>query len=205
MLKRSVTAIFIAGCLLLAATAARAQEQPKTAIATFASGCFWCTEADFDKVPGVLKTISGYIGGHAPNPTYKQVSRGGTGHAEAVQVTYDPAKVSYEQLLDFYWRHVDPHDADGQFCDRGDVYRPEIFFHTDEQRRLAEASKAKLAASGLLKKPIVVKITKASLFTAAEEYHQDFYTKNPAHYWSYRIGCGRDRRLERIWGKKAKS
>ena len=198
-------AILVIGCFLMAATAARAAEPPKTAIATFASGCFWCTESDFDKVPGVLKTISGYIGGHVKNPTYDQVSAGSTGHAEAVQVTYDPSKVSYEKLLEFYWRHVDPTDAGGQFCDRGSQYRPEIFVHTDAQRRLAEASRAKLSASGVLKKPIVVKITTATTFTPAEAYHQDFYKRNPAHYWSYRIGCGRDRRLERLWGKKAKS
>jgi len=177
----------------------------QTAIATFAAGCFWCTESDFDKVPGVLKTISGFMGGHVENPTYRQVSHGGTGHTEVLQVTYDPSKVSYEKLLEVFWHNVDPYDKGGQFCDRGDQYRPEIFVHTPEQRKLAEASKAALTASGKLKEgPIVVPITDASAFTEAEGYHQNFYKKNPIHYWRYRIGCRRDQRLEEVWGKKPK-
>lgn len=184
-----------------------AESQPKkTAVATFAAGCFWCTEADFDKVPGVLSTVSGFMGGHVKNPTYKQVTRGGTGHTEVLQVTYDPSKVGYEKLLEVFWVNVDPYDKGGQFCDRGNHYRPEIFVHTPEQRKLAEASKAKLAASGKLKEgPIVVPVTDADAFTRAEEYHQDFYRKNPMHYWRYRIGCGRDQRLQEIWGTKPKS
>ena len=185
-------------------SAADTKTPPQNAVATFAAGCFWCTESDFDKVDGVFKTISGYMGGHVENPTYKQVSRGGTGHTEVLQVTYDPAKVSYDELLKVFWRNVDPYDKAGQFCDRGDQYRPEIFVHSPDQRKLAETSKAALAASGKLKGKNIVPVTDASTFTAAENYHQDFYKKNPIHYWRYRIGCGRDRRLEEVWGKKAK-
>ncbi len=177
----------------------------KPAIATFGSGCFWCTESDFDKVPGVLETISGFMGGHVKNPTYKQVSRGGTGHTEVVQIKFDPAKVSYEQLLEHYWRHVDPFDKTGQFCDRGDQYRPAIFTHSDEQARIAKASREAIDKSGNFKTKIVVEITPASTFTAAEEYHQDFYKKNPNHYWRYRLGCRRDLRIQQIWKKPAKS
>lgn len=171
----------------------------KTEVATFAAGCFWCVEADFDKVPGVLKTISGYTGGHVKNPTYDLVATGMTGHAEALQVIYDPSKVTYQALLTWYWRHVDPTDARGQFCDRGTAYRPVIFVHSAEQRKLAEASKEQLEKSGLLDKPIAVKIVDASTFTPAEPVHQDFYLKNPWRYAFYRYGCGRDQRLEQIW------
>jgi len=177
----------------------------KNAVATFAAGCFWCTESDFDKVDGVLKTISGFMGGHVKNPTYQQVVTGATGHTEVLQVTYDPNKVSYEQLLRVYWRNVDPFDKTGQFCDRGNQYRPEIFVHSPKQRKSAEVSKANAAKLAKIKQPIIVPITDASHFTAAEDYHQNFYQKKPAHYWRYRIGCGRDRRLQQIWGKAAKS
>lgn len=170
-------------------------------IATFGSGCFWCTEADFDKVEGVVETISGYMGGTTPNPTYEQVSSGTTGHAEVLQLKYDPTRVTYEQLLDVYWRNVDPLDSGGQFCDRGSQYRPVIFYHTEEQKRLAEASKAALEASGRFDQPIVVEIAAASTFTPAEDYHQDFHLRNPLRYMVYRIGCGRDARLEALWGK----
>jgi peptide-methionine (S)-S-oxide reductase len=173
------------------------------AIATFAGGCFWCMEPPYDKLDGVLSVYSGFMGGKIANPTYEQVSRGGTGHTEVVQVTYDPAKVSYEKLLDTYWVNVDPVDKGGQFCDRGDQYRPEIFVHTPEQRKLAEASKAALDASKKLPWPIVVPVTDASAFTKAEDYHQKFYKKNVAHYTRYRQGCGRDARLEALWGKAA--
>lgn len=174
------------------------------AVATFGSGCFWCTESDFDKVDGVVKTISGFMGGRTKNPTYKQVSGGATGHAEVLQITYDPAKVSFDKLLEVYWETTDVTDADGQFCDRGSEYRPVIFVHTPEQRQTAEASKAALVASKKVPK-VVVPITDASDFTAAEDYHQDFYQKNPGHYFRYRLGCGRDYRLEQLWGKKPKS
>lgn len=170
------------------------------AVATFAAGCFWCTESDFDKVPGVVKTISGFMGGKTKNPTYEEVSAHVTGHAEAVQVSYDPSKVTYEKLLDHYWRNVDATDGGGQFCDRGDSYRPVIFTHTEEQRAAAEASKAALGEGGRFKKPIAVEIQKASDFTAADDWHQDYYKKNPFRYKVYRHGCGRDARLKAIWG-----
>jgi methionine-S-sulfoxide reductase len=177
--------------------------KPALATATFASGCFWCTEADFDKVEGVVETISGYTGGKTKNPTYELVGRGGTGHTEALQVKYDPNKVSYQKLLDYYWRHVDLLDGGGQFCDRGDQYRPAIFTHGEEQRQLAEASKAALEKSGRFKKPIAVEIVAAAEFTPAEDYHQDYHNKNPLKYRYYRYGCGRDARLEQLWGDEA--
>ena len=171
--------------------------KPGLAVATFASGCFWCTESDFDKLPGVISTTSGYTGGKVPNPTYKQVSSGQTGHTEAVQVVYDPAVVSYDKLLEHYWHNVDPFVADRQFCDVGSQYRPVVFFHTDQQKAAAEASKASLQK--MFQQPIVVAISPAAPFYRAEEYHQDYYKKNNAQYRFYRFGCGRDRRLEQIW------
>lgn len=175
------------------------------AVATFAAGCFWCVESDFDKVDGVVETISGFTGGHTKNPTYGEVGQGGTGHAEAVQLKYDPKKVSYEKLVDYYWHHVDLVDGGGQFCDRGDQYRPAIFTHTDEQKRLAEESKAALAKSGRFKQPIAVEIAPASAFTPAEEYHQNYYQKNPLKYRYYRYSCGRDARIATLWGDDAQS
>ena len=194
------------GALVLFASAAAAQTQPsepgqKLEVATFASGCFWCTESDFDKVKGVAETTSGYMGGTTANPTYRQVSAGGTGHAEVMQLKYDPSQVSYKDLLDVYWHNVDPLDGTGQFCDRGDQYRPAIFYHSEEQKRLAEESKTALEKSGRFGQPIAVEITAASAFTPAEDYHQDYYTKNPIQYFIYRHGCGRDARLEALWGK----
>lgn len=180
------------------ASAAVAQTPPGRAVATFAGGCFWCTEADFDKVPGVLSTTSGYIGGTVANPSYGQVSAGGTGHAEAVEIVYDPAKVSYEQLLAFYWRSVDPLTKDAQFCDRGSQYRTAIFTHGEEQMRLALASKQQVEAQ--LKKKVFTEIVPAGPFYKAEDYHQDFYKKNPVKYKFYRWNCGRDQRLEQLWG-----
>jgi peptide-methionine (S)-S-oxide reductase len=171
---------------------------PGQAVATFAGGCFWCTEADFDKVPGVISTTSGYTGGRVANPSYAQVSAGSTGHAEAVEVIYDPGKVSYEQLLTYYWRHVDPTVKDQQFCDIGAQYRTAIFVHNDEQRKLAEASKKRVEAE--LKKPVYTQIVPAGPFYSAEDYHQDFYQKNPVKYKFYRWNCGRDQRLEQLWG-----
>lgn len=193
--------------LTTAVAPARAQEAKPaasaptqaTAVATFASGCFWCTESDFEKVPGVVEAVSGYIGGKTPSPTYKQVSNGGTGHTEAVQVRFDPAVVTYERLLDVYWRNVDPVDAGGQFCDRGDQYRPGIFVHDAAQRKAAEDSKAALDKSGRLGKPVVAEITDTSTFYPAEDYHQDYAKKNPLRYTYYRYNCGRDQRLEEIW------
>lgn len=171
---------------------------PGRAVATFAGGCFWCTESDFDKVPGVISTTSGYTGGHVANPSYEQVSAGGTGHAESVEVVYDPARVSYQQLLTYYWHHVDPTVKDRQFCDVGHQYRTAIFVHDDEQRKLAEASEKKIEAE--LKVPIYTQIATAGPFYKAEEYHQDFYKKNPLKYEFYRWNCGRDQRLEQLWG-----
>ena len=172
--------------------------KPARAVATFAGGCFWCVEADFDKVSGVLETISGYTGGHTVNPTYRQVSAGGTGHAEAVQVVYDPDKVSYAQLLDVFWRHVDPTVENRQFCDVGDEYRTAVFVKGAEERQLAEASKKKVAAT--LGKHVYTQIADAGPFYKAEDYHQDFYKKNELKYKFYRWNCGRDQRIEQLWG-----
>ena len=175
---------------------------PGLSVATFAAGCFWCVEPPYDKTEGVVSTTSGYTGGKVAGVTYRQIGMGGTGHTEAVRVVYDPAKVGYDKLLEIYWRNVDPLDAKGQFCDTGEPYRPAIFVHDEEQRRLAEASKAALAASGRFKQPIAVAIEPAADFWIAEDYHQDYYLKNPAKYAYYRWGCGRDARLEELWGKK---
>jgi len=183
----------------IAGAAAAQPAVPERAVATFAGGCFWCVESDFDHVPGVLETISGYTGGKVANPTYSQVSAGGTGHAESVEVVYDPRKVSFAQLLDYFWHHVDPTVKDQQFCDHGNQYRTAIFVHNDEERKLAEASKKKVEAE--LKKPIYTEIVHAGPFYKAEDYHQDFYLKNPTKYKFYRWNCGRDQRLEQIWGK----
>jgi peptide-methionine (S)-S-oxide reductase len=169
--------------------------------ATFAGGCFWCMEAPFDELEGVASTTSGYTGGRVEDPTYEQVSAGGTGHAEAVQVLYDPERVSYEELLRVFWRNVDPTDDGGQFCDRGNQYRTGIFYHSEEQKRQAEASKREL--EGRFDRPVVTPIEAAGAFYPAEEYHQDFYDKSPIRYKVYRTGCGRDRLLEELWGEEA--
>ncbi|MCZ6804195.1 MAG: peptide-methionine (S)-S-oxide reductase MsrA, partial [Proteobacteria bacterium] len=163
--------------------------------------CFWCMEAPFDKLEGVASTTSGYTGGHTKNPTYKQNSSGRTGHTEAVQIVYDPEQVSYEKLLDVFWHNIDPTTPDRQFCDRGNQYRSEIFYHNDKQKQLAESSKAALDKNKPFKEPIVTQVSKASTFYAAEDYHQDYYKKNPIRYRYYRHGCGRDKRLEQLWGK----
>jgi len=174
-----------------------------TSVATFAGGCFWCVEADFDKIEGVLSTVSGYMGGTTPNPNYKQVTAGGTGHLEVVQITFDPTKVSYEKLVHHFWRTVDPYDAGGQFCDRGESYTTAIFTHSADQRKIADASKVELEKSGPLKQQIATTVRDAGTFTEAEDYHQNFYRTNPARYKFYRFGCGRDQRVEAVWGKKA--
>jgi len=170
-----------------------------TAIATFAGGCFWCMEPPYDELEGVISTISGYIGGTKKNPTYEEVSGGTTGHAEAVQITYDPTKISYEKLLDVFWRNIDPLTANAQFCDAGSQYRSAIFYHDEAQKNLAEASKRRL--QGRFKQPIVTEIVRATEFYPAEDYHQDYYKKNPIRYKIYRYGCGRDQRLQTLWGK----
>jgi len=177
----------------------------KTETAIFAGGCFWCVEEAFEKVPGVTTAVSGYIGGTVANPTYQQVSGGATGHAEAVQVTYDPGKVTYKQLVDWFWRNIDPLDAAGQFCDKGSEYRSAIFYSGDAQKKIAEDSKQALQASGRFKQPIATEITAAGPFYPAEDYHQDYYKKNESRYSFYRWNCGRDQRLEQLWGKKEQS
>lgn len=169
--------------------------------ATFAGGCFWCMEAPFDAIPGVVSTISGYAGGKVKDPTYEQVSSGGTGHVESIQVAYDPTRVTYDQLLEVFWHNVDPLDGGGQFCDRGNQYRTAIFFANEEQKRAAVESKRRLQDSGRLKGDVVTPIVPFEAFYPAEDYHQDFYRKNPARYKMYRFGCGRDRRLVALWGK----
>jgi len=168
--------------------------------AVFAGGCFWCTESDFEKLPGVEKVISGYAGGREENPTYKQVSAGRTGHVEAIEVFYDPAKITYEELLDYFWMHINPTDDGGQFVDRGSQYRSAIFYRDDEQKRIAEKSKQALENSGKFDKPIVTKIKALTKFYEAEEYHQDYYKKEPRHYNMYRRGSGRDQFLTSTWG-----
>jgi peptide-methionine (S)-S-oxide reductase len=171
-----------------------------TAIATFAGGCFWCMEPPYDKQDGVISTTSGYMGGTKKNPTYQEVSSGGTGHAEVVQVVYDPAKVSYDKLLEIFWHNVDPTVKDRQFCDVGDQYRTAIFVHSNLQRSAAEASKAALEKTKPFKEPLVTPVVTAGDFWPAEDYHQDYYLKNPIRYSYYRTGCGRDARLKQLWG-----
>jgi peptide methionine sulfoxide reductase msrA/msrB len=172
--------------------------------ATFAGGCFWCVEADFEKVAGVIEVISGYTGGEKPDPSYEEVSTGGTGHLEAVQVTYDPRKVSYDALLQVFWRHVDPTDPDGQFVDRGQQYRTAIFYHDEEQRNLAEKSRAQLESSGRFSKPIATEILPLSRFYRAEDYHQDYYETHAIRYKFYRWKSGRDQFLENVWSEEEK-
>jgi peptide-methionine (S)-S-oxide reductase len=202
-MKSFLLSTMVAVGMTFAATSVPAAEQASaaaTAKATFAGGCFWCVEADFDKVPGVISTTSGYTGGTTANPTYREVGSGRTGHAESVEVVYDPAKVTYAQLLDAFWHDIDPLVKDRQFCDVGDEYRTVIFVHDEEQRRLAEESKKRVEAQ--LKAPVYTEIVAAGPFYPAEEYHQDYYLKNPIRYKYYRWSCGRDQRLEQIWGKK---
>jgi peptide-methionine (S)-S-oxide reductase len=189
-----------AAIVLAMALGSSAFAQSGQAVATFAGGCFWCVEADFDKVPGVISTTSGYTGGKVDNPNYNQVSAGGTGHAEAVEIAFDPAKVSYQKLLDVFWHHHDPLAKDRQFCDRGDQYRPAIFYHDEEQRKLAEASKQAVQEK-FAPRVVQTEIVKAGPFYKAEDYHQDYYEKNPVRYKFYRYNCGRDQRLEELWGK----
>lgn len=173
------------------------------ATAIFAGGCFWCMEPPFDKTEGVISTTSGYIGGTLDNPTYEQVSAGGTGHAEAVKIVYDPSKVTYDELLHLFWRNVDPLRKDAQFCDTGHQYRSAIFYLDDEQKKLAEESKQELEKSGRFSQPVVTEIAKAGPFYPAEKYHQDYYLKNPNRYAFYRWNCGRDQRLEQLWDDEA--
>jgi len=199
-------AVLATGLLLLALGAPHVAAQapaPKTAVATFAGGCFWCMEPPYDRVPGVISTTSGYMGGKKRYPTYEEVSAGFTGHTEVVQVAYDPSKVSYEKLLEVFWRNIDPTVKDKQFCDEGSQYRTAIFVHDDAQLKAAEASKAALDRTKPFKDPIVTPIQLAGEFWAAEDYHQDYYLKNPVRYSYYRTGCGRDARLKQLWGAAA--
>ena len=202
-LARTLAIAALAGC----ASGAIAQDKPAPAgfeRATFAGGCFWCMEPPFDALAGVVSTTSGYMGGQKKNPTYEEVSAGITGHAEVLQVVYDPKKVSYEKLMDVYWHNVDPTVKDRQFCDGGTQYRTAVFHHTPEQKRIAEESKAKLEKTKPFKAPIVTPIQAAGDFWPAEEYHQDYYKKNPVRYKFYSTSCGRAARLEELWGKPAK-
>jgi len=199
-----VVAVLVAAATGAALAQPAERSAPPHALATFAGGCFWCVEADFDKVPGVISTTSGYTGGKVDNPNYNQVSAGGTGHAEAVEIAFDPSKVGYQKLLDVFWRNHDPLAKDRQFCDRGDQYRPAIFYHDEEQRKLAEASK-KAVQEKLAPRVVQTEIVKAGAFFKAEDYHQDYYEKNPVRYKFYRYNCGRDQRLEELWGKPDKS
>ena len=203
-MPRKLLPVAFATVLLALTTAsiARAAEDGLEA-ATFAGGCFWCVEADFDYVPGVVSTTSGYTGGDLVDPTYQRVSAGGTGHREAVRIVYDPTKTSYATLLDVFWRSVDPTDGGGQFCDRGESYETAIFANSPEQKRLAEESKRALEVSAVLDRSIVTPIELAGTFYPAEGYHQDYYEKNPIRYNFYRYRCGRDDRIEDLWGAEA--
>ena len=194
LLRRLLAAVAIVPALTCSAQPAG------LAVATFAGGCFWCMEPPYDALLGVISTTSGYMGGTRKNPSYEEVSSGATGHAEVVQVVYDPKKVSYEKLLETFWKNVDPTVRDRQFCDIGNQYRTAIFYHTDEQRRLAEASREALAKTKPFKEDIVTPVVPAGEFWPAEDYHQDFYVKNPVRYKFYRTGCGRDARLKQLWG-----
>lgn len=198
MIKNFISLLFLA---LLPSPGWSQPPAPQMEKATFAGGCFWCMEPPFEKLKGVKSTVSGYIGGHKKNPTYKEVSAGGTGHVEAVQVTFDPKVISYQDLLEVFWRQINPTDPKGQFVDEGDQYLTAIFYYNKEQKQQAEASKAKLQSSKRFKEPIVTSIRKATLFYKAEEYHQDYYKKNPLRYKYYRLRSGRDSYIDEHWGK----
>jgi len=202
MIQKILVMLFVIGTMLPMATVARGAKKNETAI--FSGGCFWCMEPPFEKLDGVLDVTSGYTGGDKENPTYEEVSAGGTGHIESVKITYDPEKVSYERLLEVFWMQIDPTDAGGQFVDRGSSYVSAIFYLSDEQRELAEKSKRELAESGRFTEPIVTPILKAKPFYPAEQYHQDYYKKNPIRYWYYRRGSGRDKFLEKVWSGEPK-
>lgn len=206
LLKQFITLLLFA--ILPVISSAQAGEKDEKGpealeVAIFAGGCFWCMESPFDALDGVISTTSGYTGGHKDNPTYHEVSAGGTGHAESVQVVFDPTRVGYKKLLDVYWHNIDPTSPNRQFCDAGTQYRSAIFYMNDEQKKLAEESLAELKKNKPFKGPIVTEITAATKFYPAEDYHQDYYQKNPVRYKFYRYGCGRDARLEELWGDLA--
>ncbi len=198
---RTLISFLLFGLLIGWLSSARQGDAVAPAKAYFAGGCFWCMEEVFEKVDGVVQVVSGYMGGHVPNPNYEQVSAGRTGHAESVEVTYDPSKVRYEKLLDTFWRNIDPVTPNAQFCDHGSQYRAVVFYGTEQEKELAEASKQDLERSGRFTEPIVTQIVKATQFYPAEEEHQDFYKKNPIRYKFYKFNCGRAQRLETLWGK----
>ncbi|HET7453194.1 MAG TPA: peptide-methionine (S)-S-oxide reductase MsrA [Thermoanaerobaculia bacterium] len=192
--------------LVLTSVLAAGAAKPRLEKATFAGGCFWCTQHDFEEIPGVFSVTAGYTGGHVPNPTYEQVGTHTTGHAEAVEVLFDPSRITYRQLVDRFWTLVDPTTEDRQFCDWGGIdgpYRSEVFYHSEDQKRDALESKAQVERTKTFAEPIVTKITPAGPFYRAEEYHQDYWKKNPFDYHRYRTGCGRDARLKQLWGKSA--
>jgi len=200
--RLSIMAVSLVTCVTLAGRpASGVQNAAPIAKAYFAGGCFWSMELAFEQVEGVLEAVSGYMGGTVANPTYEQVSAGKTGHAESVEVTYDPTKVSYQKLLDIFWHNIDPTTRNAQFCDYGNQYRTVVFYATDEEKRFSESSKSAIDQSKQLRAPVVTQLVKASAFYPAEDYHQDFYKKNPIRYKAYKIGCGRAQRLEALWGK----
>lgn len=194
-MKRILLLVMVTAMTMVSSAAAEERET-----ATFAGGCFWCMEHPFDELPGVIATTSGYTGGHRDNPSYEEVSAGATGHTEAIQIVYNPALVSYEKLLEVYWRNSDPTTANRQFCDVGSQYRPGIFYHSEAQKQVAEASKAAVQQNKQFKENVVTEITPATSFWPAEEYHQNYYLKNPIRYKFYRYNCGRDQRLQQLWG-----
>lgn len=203
MFMRVITPIILVLALPLTIFA-ETTPAPRLETAILAGGCFWCIEADYEKLDGVVAVISGYTGGHVENPTYKQVSAGRTGHIESVKVTYDADKISYAEILNFFWHHIDPTRDDGQFCDRGSQYRPAIFYETANQKEQAIASREKIEQTKPFAEPLKVELIQASTFYPAEEYHQDYYQKNPLRYHFYRYNCGRDARVEQLWGAPAK-
>ena len=194
-------AAVVIGSLIVVPSGSYADDTSQQAKATFAGGCFWCMEEAFEKVEGVVSAISGYTGGQVENPTYEQVSAGGTGHTESIEVTYDPSKVTYTQLLDVFWRNVDPTTPNAQFCDHGNQYRTAIFYHDENEKQLIDESRQRIESSKNFPESIVTEIAPASVFYPAEDYHQDFYTKNPIRYKFYKWNCGRSQRLEQLWGK----
>jgi methionine-S-sulfoxide reductase len=198
-IKHLITVAFLLATSALNYSIAQADTDKATA--TLAGGCFWCIESDFEKLDGVIEVVSGYTGGHVDNPSYKQVSAGNTGHIESVIITYDPARLEYKQILDYFFHHIDPTNDKGQFCDIGPQYRPAIFYQDETQRKIAEQSLREIAQNKPFKDPVKVEILKASTFYPAEEYHQDYYRKNPIRYKYYRYSCGRDDRVEELWGK----
>jgi peptide-methionine (S)-S-oxide reductase len=200
--KLDTALILIACTLATVAPVSAGEPTPDTALATFAGGCFWCMEPPFDDLEGVVSTTSGYAGGRVKNPTYEEVSAGRTGHAEVIQVEYNPTVVSYRKLLDVFWRNIDPTAEDRQFCDRGSQYRSAIFYHDEAQRAAAEQSRAELERTMSFSDPIVTEIVALDEFYPAEDYHQDYYVKNPLRYKYYRYACGRDKRLQELWGKQ---